>query len=222
MTLPAEYPPTTPADAGRDAKGRFTKGNTEGKGNPFARRVALLRSALLEEVDETKFRKMVRDLVEMALNKDIAAIKLVFLYVLGKPADMVNPDDLDRLEFEQLARDVVPAAVLNAINTSSMPATLANEFLKLTQVHQGKQIATTAATVLETGVLPGQEEQADDEEDPEDEAPPAPEASPTPTDPVTFPFNGTVNKRPEPANKAANTGQPKPRRKGGKRRKGRR
>jgi hypothetical protein len=166
---------------------------------------------LLEEVDDTKFRKMVRDLVEMAMNKDLAAMKLVFLYVLGKPADMVNPDDLDRLEFEQLARDVVPAAAINAVNRASMPATLANELLKMTQVHQGKTIAAAAARTLDTGVLPGQEDD------------PVPEEEPlTPTAPVIYPFNGTVNKRPVPAKKAANRGQSKTNRKGGKRRKGKR
>src|SRR5262245_61684992 len=69
--------------AGRDANGRFAKGNALGKGNPFARRVAALREALFEEIDETKFRRMVKDLADMALSKDLAAMKLVLLYMLG-------------------------------------------------------------------------------------------------------------------------------------------
>src|SRR5262245_3955424 len=114
MTMPNDLF-STPATPGRDGKGRFARGNSLGQGNPFARRVAALRSALLEEVDEAKFRRMVRDLVAMALDKDLAAIKPVFHYVLGKPTAMVNPDDLDRLEFEQLKRDCVSADEMSAL-----------------------------------------------------------------------------------------------------------
>src|SRR5262245_14808106 len=108
MTLAATTKEMVEAiESGRDANGRFATGNTLGKGNPFARRVAALREALFEEIDEAKFRRMVRELCEMALAKDLAAMKLVLLYMLGKPDDMVNPDDLDRLEYKQLRRDKV-------------------------------------------------------------------------------------------------------------------
>src|SRR5262245_23927911 len=117
--------------AGRDANGRFATGNTLGKGNPFARRVAALREALFEEIDETKFRKMVKDLCEMALSKDLAAMKLVLLYMLGKSDDMVNPDDLDRLEYEQLKRDKVHQKEVMAECSAHVPAKVANTMLQL-------------------------------------------------------------------------------------------
>jgi len=122
---------TNPTPSGRDGKGRFAKGNGLGQGNPFARRVAALRSALLEEVDEDKFRRMVRDLVGMALGKDLAAIKLVFHYVLGRPTAMVNPDDLDRLEFEQLRRDCVSLDEIQALTGGRLPVDYGNSAVKI-------------------------------------------------------------------------------------------
>src|SRR5262249_45736014 len=108
MTLPAT--PQGVADVGstgRDANGRFTKGNSHGRGNPFAPRVAAMRAALFEEIDEATFRQLVRGLVQMARDKNLAAMKLVLLYLVGKPADLANPD-LDRLEDEQLSCDTAP------------------------------------------------------------------------------------------------------------------
>jgi len=103
MTLPA-----TPA--GRDARGRFAPGNTLGRGNPFAGRVAAMRAALFEEIDETHFRTLVRGLVQMARDKNLAAMRLILLYLVGKPADVANPYDLDPLEDEPATGDPIPQA----------------------------------------------------------------------------------------------------------------
>src|SRR5262245_19123868 len=125
-------------ESGRDANGRFATGNTLGKGNPFARRVAALREALFEEIDEAKFRRMVKDLAEMALKKDLAAMKLVLLYMLGKPDDMVNPDDLDRLEYEQLKRDKVHQKEVVAECSAHVPAKVANTLIQVAVPRDGQ------------------------------------------------------------------------------------
>src|SRR5262245_3366204 len=157
MTMPNDMF-TKPAEAGRDTKGRIARGNGVGCGNPFARRVAALRSALLEEVDEEKFRRMVRDLVEMALDKDLAAIKLVFHYVLGKPTPMVNPDDLDRLEFEQLKRDSVGLGDLHELTDGTyLPVALGNVTVKAGVGGHGANVASALAESLRTGRLPGED-----------------------------------------------------------------
>src|SRR5262249_33648207 len=75
--------------AGRDAKGRFAKGNPGGPGNPFARQVAKLRAALIHKVTEADMERIAEDLLVKARLGDLAAIKLLFLYVLGKPAATV-------------------------------------------------------------------------------------------------------------------------------------
>ncbi len=48
-SMPAPQPQAQPK-AGRDARGGFTPGNPGGRGNPFARQVAQLRSAFLQWV----------------------------------------------------------------------------------------------------------------------------------------------------------------------------
>jgi hypothetical protein len=90
---PAATPP--PAAEGRDAGGRFVRGNKGGPGNPHARRVAELRSALLEAVTPERVRCLAERLYERALGGDTAAAKLLLAYALGRPAPPVDPDRLD-------------------------------------------------------------------------------------------------------------------------------
>jgi hypothetical protein len=77
---------------GRDAQGRFLPGNPGGPGNPFARRSAHLRRAFLEAVSDADLQAIARTLVERAKGGDLAAIKVVCLWVLGKPADPIAVD----------------------------------------------------------------------------------------------------------------------------------
>jgi hypothetical protein len=76
---------------GRDARGRFAKGNGGGPGNPFARRMAQLRRILLETVTDAEMSIIAGELVLRAKNGDLAAIKLLFQYVLGKPGGAIDP-----------------------------------------------------------------------------------------------------------------------------------
>jgi hypothetical protein len=111
--VPAATPP--PAAEGRDAGGRFARGNKGGPGNPFARRVAELRSALLEAVTPERVRCLAEGLYQRALGGDTAAAKLLLAYTLGRPAQAVDPDRLDldewrlRQDCPQLG-DVIEAA----------------------------------------------------------------------------------------------------------------
>src|SRR5262245_35123958 len=74
-TTDAPSPSPNGAD-GRDSRGRFAKGNRGGPGNPFARRVARLRTLLLEIVSEDDLRRILRKLVELAGAGDLAAARL--------------------------------------------------------------------------------------------------------------------------------------------------
>jgi hypothetical protein len=87
---------------GRDSKGRFAPGNSGGPGNPFARQTAQLRAALIQRVTKEDMERIADDLVFMATNGNLAAIKLLFQYVIGKPAAAVNPDTLDVQEFREV------------------------------------------------------------------------------------------------------------------------
>lgn len=97
----SEKEPEKKPTNGRDARGRFTPGNGGGPGNPFARQVAKLRAALVQRVSEEDMVQIAEQLIARAKLGNLAAIKLLFQYVLGKPADTVNPDTLDIEEWRQ-------------------------------------------------------------------------------------------------------------------------
>jgi hypothetical protein len=96
------------AHPGRDAKGRFAKGNLGGPGNPHARRVAQYRRALWNAVTDGDIDAIVRRQVEKAKEGDRAAAKLVLAYTAGKPVPTVDADTLDLQEWEILKQTPVP------------------------------------------------------------------------------------------------------------------
>ena len=87
--------PSDNGQNGRDAAGRFTKGNPGGPGNPFAKRVHQLRSALIQAVTEEDIREIVEALVTLAKGGDVAAAREVLSRCLGKPQEA---DFIERLE----------------------------------------------------------------------------------------------------------------------------
>ncbi len=77
--------PSTNGDNGREATGRFAKGNAGGPGNPFASRVAALRILLLDAVSNDDLRAVIAKLVEQAKAGDLAAIRELLDRIMGKP-----------------------------------------------------------------------------------------------------------------------------------------
>ncbi len=117
----------TMAETGRDTRGRFCKGNPGGPGNPFARQVARLRQVFLDRVGPGKLQALVDKLLEMALAGDLAALKLVLAYTLGRPAAVVDPDELDTQEIDLFRREQVRDL---DDNFRSLPAGFACEVLR--------------------------------------------------------------------------------------------
>src|SRR5439155_5001787 len=113
MPLPAGAPTAGPAVTldGRDAKGRFVKGNRGGPGNPYNRQVAEFRSHFLAASTPEIFQKAVEALIKKVIGGDIAALKLYFQYTMGKPADAVNPDRVDFDECDLLQRTHATSAL---------------------------------------------------------------------------------------------------------------
>ncbi len=77
---------------GRDAQGRFAKGWKGGTGNPHAKRVAALRSALLGAVSPEDLRVIVEKLIEKAKAGDLLATKELFDRILGKSTQPIAGD----------------------------------------------------------------------------------------------------------------------------------
>jgi hypothetical protein len=87
---------------GRDVNGRFRPGNAGGPGNPFARKVAALRKTLLDSVSEQDLADMIEQLKLKARQGDVAAIKLLLQYCVGKPESPKDPDRMDVDEWQRL------------------------------------------------------------------------------------------------------------------------
>jgi hypothetical protein len=100
QTPPRQSTAPDASSNGRDAHGRFAKGNGGGPGNPFARQTAALRKALLEAVTPEDITQMAHTLMIHAKQGDLGACRLLFSYVLGKPQQAVDPDTLDRHEWD--------------------------------------------------------------------------------------------------------------------------
>src|SRR5258708_1902996 len=94
---PSMKTPPSPTDpnGGRDLHGRFAPGNRAAVGNPYATRIAKLRSALLGAVTDDDVRKVIKALVKEAKAGNIPAVKELFDRTLGKP---VEADLIERLE----------------------------------------------------------------------------------------------------------------------------
>ena len=95
---------------GRDATGRFTKGNAGGPGNPFARRVALMRQTMLEAVSDEDLREIVRALVDRAKQGENGSVQILFDRLFGKPVAAPHPDrvELEELLLAKLVRQARP------------------------------------------------------------------------------------------------------------------
>jgi hypothetical protein len=106
---PSSNGSATAATNGRDNKGRFTRGNKGGPGNPFAAIVAKLRKAALAVVTPEELQAVFRVLLLRAQSGHLPSMKLLFLYTLGKPAAAVDPDDIDEEDEEPAPPPVSPA-----------------------------------------------------------------------------------------------------------------
>src|SRR5262245_29451624 len=139
---------------GREANGRFAKGNPGGPGNPYARQTALLREAVLETMNETEIRLITQKLLTLALQGDIQAFKLVLAYAIGKPEQVVNPDEVDRLEWELRQRLSVPVDAV-AEHTQRVPAKQANTVAKAPAQAVGLQVGQQVfRRLVNSGLLP--------------------------------------------------------------------
>jgi len=110
---------------GRDANGRFAPGNPGGPGNPYARKVAEMRKTMVEFVSIEKLKRIVEAITKKAEEGDVAAAKLIFQYVLGKPTTPVDPDRLDVDERQKLLERARPPREMSAV-LNSVPADLAS------------------------------------------------------------------------------------------------
>jgi hypothetical protein len=94
--------PSTHGANGKDANGRFTRGNRCGRGNPLAGRAAKVRAVLLEELSPDDARAIARKLIEQARAGDLASAKEIFDRTVGRPVQSELAERLERLEQQLL------------------------------------------------------------------------------------------------------------------------
>jgi hypothetical protein len=178
--------PAAQPDSQRDARGRFTKNNKGGPGNPFNRRVGQLRTLLIEHVSDDDLAAIVDKVVQMAREGDLAAAKLVLSYTIGKPVPAVDPDRLDVEEFNLFREEAITADTL-ADPLKGLPAATVCEMVRearpLVEASRREQLAEALRTVE----VP---QDQDNDPAPEDDATPptenagtrnTPEAQPEPS-----------------------------------------
>jgi len=138
--------------SGRDNRGRFTRANPGGPGNPFARRTAQLRRVLSGAVSEADMEAVARKLLEMARAGDVAAARLLLAYVLGQPAAAVDPDTLDVAEWQIYRKMPVPVAEMDGV-TEGVPLELA-----CTMIRSLVPYLTAVAAEKTVHLIPGEDE----------------------------------------------------------------
>jgi hypothetical protein len=179
--LPADDngdPTPSPSSPGREANGRFRKGNLGGPGNPFARQTAALRKHLLEAVTKEDMDAICTMLILRARGGSIPHLKLLFSYVIGKPTDAVNPDTLDRQEMEQYRQELGMEDLVLAVGRAMTPE-VACQLVQVVRPLVMSRIMNGIADQLleglppeyqpEPGDLPGDREAAMPEPSPNDE-----------------------------------------------------
>ena len=106
MSTPRPTEPAAPTPNGHDSRGRFTRGNPGGPGNPYARQVAALRKVILNRLTEQDLLAITEALLAKAKEGSVGAAKLLLAYAIGKPAAAPDPDHLDGQELKHFKDQV--------------------------------------------------------------------------------------------------------------------
>jgi hypothetical protein len=88
-------PPSPNGSNGRDSRGRFSKGNAGGPGNPYAAQAGRWRAKLAASITDQDIAAVVRALIKAAKAGEAWAVREFFDRTLGRP---VEADLIERLE----------------------------------------------------------------------------------------------------------------------------
>jgi hypothetical protein len=166
-----EVPPSSNgsngAAVGRDRRGRFVRGNPGGPGNPFGRKVAALRAALIDCITPQDLQRVMGVLLLEAVNGSIPAARLLLAYTVGKPAAPADPDRVEIDEWQLLKQTVAPQNDV-AQTFQSVPVELASKLANATLPVLADEMGDQLAARLSVPV-PGSEKRVSDDENTLDE-----------------------------------------------------
>ena len=90
--------PSTNGDNGKDSLGRFEQGNKYGMGNPFAKKTAQLRAALLSAITPDDMAVVIKILISKARGGDLVAVKELLDRAVGRPVEADLYEKIEDLE----------------------------------------------------------------------------------------------------------------------------
>jgi hypothetical protein len=116
---------------GRDAGGRFPKGNAGGPGNPHARHCANMLTLFRSCIDPERLEALIKVLYDKAYAGDLGAIKLIISYSIGKPPHAPQPDGIEHDEWKRFQEAAVRQQAVTEL-LSTLPNTLVNDIVRTT------------------------------------------------------------------------------------------
>jgi hypothetical protein len=145
--------------AGRDQRG-FRKDN-DGTANPFGRKVAALRAALIASITPADVQRVMTALLVQAEKGNVPAMRLYLAYAAGKPAAAVNPDRVDVEEWQLLQQTVARPEEI-AQTFQNVPVPLVSKLANATLPVMADEWADQLAARLKTPVAQGPDSPAKD------------------------------------------------------------
>src|SRR3954451_8991022 len=112
-----------------DSNGQFARRKPGGPGNPYARKVAALRQALIDSITAADIAEVGQAMLKQARKGNVPAARLVYSYTLGKPTHGVDPDRLNVDEWQQLRDEAAMTQEMPAL-IQSVPPELTLDFVK--------------------------------------------------------------------------------------------
>ncbi len=175
VKAPAENatPEAAGSGGGRDARGRFAKGNPGGPGNPFARQTARLRQALVAMVTEDDILDIAAMLIVKAKGGDLVAAKLLLSYVVGKPTAAPDPDRLDHDEWQLWKENTAGKEDIQQF-FGGWPQQVALDVARGSVPSMTDSIRSQLGTALRESLEEDDRDEEDEELDDEDDLEPAP------------------------------------------------
>jgi hypothetical protein len=141
------------ANEGREANGRFAPGNPGGPGNPFARKVAALRAALIDAVTPQDITEIMYLVVFNAKAGSLEWTKFLFQYAVGKPRPAVNPDTLDLDELTLTQASAVPVEAMKEF-VARIPAPAAVLMMRVLTAGLSKRFEQETSSPAESTAAP--------------------------------------------------------------------
>ena len=108
----------------------------------------MLRRTLLSQVSKDDIHNAARRLTEEARKGDLAAIKILFAYVIGKPVDAVDPDSVDHQELDLYRQGQARTADILGI-LSNLPPDMACRLVRTVLPYAADDVARRLLHFLE-------------------------------------------------------------------------